>query len=207
MRDFRELVVENARAEKAAAVFRGRVSRDLAVSEYSAFINRSANAAEPSALLRNQIPDHASIVFENIFRTSQSYVKILTGAMNSDVYGTPAVIRGTLAFLRRSSDAIVDILHEREIDFSAHPWFRAVNNENLNDQISVARIDLAVQTRYTCHFCVADGCNYRFEADKTSHEAFVQFGDTAFASSLESVFDKLKTYSRKEQLFEAEKVT
>lgn len=154
-------------------------------------------------LFHNKGPEHAKIIFENIFKTAEKHIRIAANNLwNSDVVNTEEYINAIDLFLNKK-DAKLDIILTSEPD-----WKEVKEKENPNfyrfifnhQAFTDGRVEIRCGngrsfklnikgTTKAVHFCTADGCMYRLEDDIDNRSAICNFKDTKSADVLEKAFD------------------
>lgn len=155
-------------------------------SDYEAYVEEMARKAD-GALILNHSKAHAEVILAQLFKTAASEIKILTGALDDDVYGSPKVRLAAKDFVERNPTGKISIISEKDI--TQNRLLEDLRARLGEDRLTVKRLDSKVNNR--AHFAVADGAHLRFEADKEKCEAFVMFGQTGLAGRLSHVFDNL----------------
>ena len=140
----------------------------------------------------NESLRHAAVLAEELMRSAEHSVKILSGEFNSKVFGTKEFIDAAMGFLvdeNHKIQILVEDLEPREMQ--RHPFFKECSLDEYPDQIEVRAVDNELSLRYGFHVMVVDGCSYRFEGDKNKRSAIAAFGDNTGAQNLGSVYDAI----------------
>ncbi len=169
------------------------MSAENELAKYRAYVMGVADGTEPTVIL-NRTAEHASVIVGILFSKAKFEVDILTGELNPRVYAAPEVIEAAANFLMREPAARICILSEKDIDAVKHPFLKAL--ERWAPRIDVRVVPTEQQSAYRYHFAVADRRYWRFEQNRDSYEALVQFGDEKVGSQLQGIFDILKEKSR-----------
>lgn len=135
----------------------------------------------------NGSPDHAAIIVEHLFLLAHHQVRILSGDLNSRVYGTTGVVQRAREFLSHSNREL-RILLERETYSPAHPLIAELNADR---NVKIALVPPHIQGALKYHLATADDDCFRFEPEKENHLAVAAFGDTKGASNLNEIFDDI----------------
>lgn len=159
-------------------------------------------------LIHNRGDEHALIIFQNIFRTSNEYVRIAANNLwNDEVVNTKDYIDTLSAFLDKPNSRL-DILLTNE------PKIEDVKNKtghNIYNMLYNHRAYLSGRVRIKSgegktfrldgkplHFCTADGRMYRLEINPDERVAQCNFCDTAHTGKLIENFDKVYQTKLKE---------
>jgi hypothetical protein len=170
---------------------------ERSLDQYRSYVQQIAHE-RPSSVILNRSPEHASIIFEQLFLRAEYKVCILTGALNSKVYGESSVLNAIEAFLRRSPQARLEIVSEEPIPTN-HPVLSRLQAAGLNAQASLSTLTKQIADQTPLHFAVVDGQHFRMESDKTKFEALVQFGNPALGSDMQRLFEDLKRTCAQQQ--------
>jgi hypothetical protein len=112
--------------------------------------------------------------------------------VNPTTYGDAAVIEAARLFLTNNPTAEINILSEEVVDRATHPFFLALDEvPELGCRVHLAHVPADIQRTYKFNFAVNERHDYRYESNRDSHEALVQFGGIEFAEELESTFQDL----------------
>lgn len=135
----------------------------------------------------NGSPAHADVVFTEMFRNARHEMRILSGNLNPDAYGSNNV-RGALSgFLDREGK--VKIVLEDDSDMDNHPL------KDLLRRCEIHPLDPDIKDQVDYHMVVMDEIGYRFEQDSQECKAIVAFGDDERSQKLIRVFDRIWEYS------------
>lgn len=150
---------------------------------------REAIIAMDGRPVYNRSLEHAAIIIEEMFGLAKDEVKLFTGRLNADVYGTPPVIDRAKEFLVGSGHK-VRILIEEQVDegeLRRHPFIRSMSRF---DNLEIRRLRLE-EYDPDFHMMLVDQRSYRFEPDKRQFEAVATFGDPATTKHLNGLFEQL----------------
>lgn len=142
----------------------------------------------------NGISEHASILFETMFRHAKEEVRIFTGELRPSVYGTPTLISAAKDFLSRTSTRL-RILIEQPADVEAlreHPLLRVLSESVPRverDQLKLRQAVGSYAQKGAKHFAVMDDCGFRFEIDHEATQAVANFNEPDVARELSVAFD------------------
>lgn len=139
--------------------------------------------------------EHAAVLVENLLLEANHSLDILTGHLNTDVYGKPEIVAAAMAFLQRP-DTRMRILVEDWAALTAvpHPLLRAIASIG-RDRVEMRVVPPHIRAAYRHHFAVADERSYRLEGDRDTFEASGRFGDVEGARILSQRFEEIWRYS------------
>ncbi len=175
------------------------------LSEFDAYVKKWAidRRPEPSPPLFNKTPGHAAIVLRWLFKSGENTAKILTGGMNADIYARDEVATAITNFLSKPHAHMTIIFDEQSVKGNVavdEPYIRKhlllgrfVRADNYKNKIEFWVVPKEIRDTYTCHFVVIDGRSFRFEQDRTKHEATGQFDNFELAETLSGIFKRLLT--------------
>ena len=154
--------------------------------EYRKRVERLAHARTGEGI-NNGSFDHAAIIIEQMFKSAESQIGILTNNLNARVYAREAILEEAKMFLAQG-DRSARILLESTDDaiFREHPFFEHIRN---NDNVEVRRVPASLRAAYDYHFLIMDNDSYRYEPTKDGPSAVAAFGDHEGAKNLSKIFD------------------
>ena len=160
----------------------------MTLDEYRVRVNRIAWERSGGAIYNGSL-EHAAVVVEALLANATSEVMILTGKLNTRVYGRDDVVMQAKLFLTNSADNRLRILIEEDKpqNRELHPLLRGLSEYK---GFSIRHVPEGLQASYGFHFVAADDDCYRFERDKAKPFAIAAFGDREGGVSLASFFDK-----------------
>ena len=167
----------------------GMCGMDRAMDEYSQLVRTRALERDGQPLYNASV-DSASVVIENLFKSANRKIDILSGDLNPRVYGRSEVVEEAMLFLISNPEHRIRVLLEKDLAAvrKLHPFFKMFS-EFGNVELRIAPSEL--QKKYTFHFVVVDKDCYRFESNKELPAATVAFGDLAGAGNLSGIYDRL----------------
>ena len=132
--------------------------------------------------------EHAAIVVETLFATARDEVMILTGNLNTRVYGRDEVVLQAKLFLASDAENRMRIILEEDRleNRRLHPLLQGLSSFK---GLSVRHAPPDLQESYGFHFVAADQDCYRFERDKTKSSAIAAFGDNKRCPLLTDFFE------------------
>lgn len=159
-------------------------------------------------LIHNRGNEHALIIFQNIFRTSNEHIRIAANNLwNDEVVNTKEYIDSLSAFLSKPNSKL-DILltNEPNIEDVKHRKGNNIYNMLYNHRAYLSgRVRIksgeGKTFRYDgkpLHFCTADERMYRLETNPDEREAQCNFCDVAHTGKLIDNFDRVYKTKLKE---------
>lgn len=148
-------------------------------------------------LMHNGGSEQALIVFKNIFKNSNSHIRIAAGSLNNnEVVNTNDYISAIKTFLE-NNDSKLDILLTNFDDSVREQkgtnFFKFIKDSKAYTEGRIRIKDAEGQSfkigNDTIHFCTSDSTMYRIEIDIQLRKARCNFGDTDTTKKLESIFD------------------
>lgn len=148
-------------------------------------------------LLHNAGPEHALIVFENIFKNANSHIRIAAKDLsNVEVVNTKEYIHAMKLFLDKSDSKLDILLTNFNVDvkyISNNNFFNFLYNSCAYKSNRVIIRDSQGKNfkmkDNIIHFCTADSHMYRVEENIEERKARCNFGDESNTRVLESKFD------------------
>jgi len=153
-------------------------------------IVRDCVAANDGRPIFNRDLMHAIVVVENLFRTAEKEIDIVTERLFEPIYAAQPTIELVLSFLQEHKDAKLRILHEEPIDPSSHPLLMAIQTAGLMDRVELRRMTAEMKESIPYHFFLCDARHFRFEPSKKRLEALAQFGEPETGRLLKDRFDQ-----------------
>lgn len=159
----------------------------MTLDEYRDRVNRIAGERSGGAIYNGSV-EHAAVVVEALLANASSEVMILTGNLNTRVYGRDDVVMQAKLFLANNADNRVRILMEEDNPRNRrlHPLLQELCSY---EGFSARYVPQDLQESYGFHFAVADDDCYRFEEDKSKPFAVGVFGDEERGSRLKRFFE------------------
>jgi hypothetical protein len=151
-------------------------------------------AVPPRDVIFNRSPEHAAVVVEHLFAAAQNEVNILSNCLDEKVYNSPNVLDAAVRFLTRKPNAHINILVERDFEFSQHPWLARIVEAGAG-RVKIWVVPDQIKKLYAFNFAVSDGKHYRLEQDRKKFEAFAQFGNEKFGTDLDAIFGDIRQLS------------
>ncbi len=161
----------------------------MTLEEYREFV-RSRAMKRNGQVIYNESIEHASIVVENLFKSAEEKIVVLSGSLNPRVYGRDEVVKEAELFLASSTENKLQIILEQDSKKlrDVHPFFITCSRfRNLEVRVATPK----VQDQYTFHFVAVDEDSYRFESDKNLPAAVAAFGDRGGATNLSDIHSQL----------------
>ncbi len=166
------------------------------IEKYRELVKSHADGMDGIAFY-NGTTEHAAVILENIFRTAELEVCILTKQLDPSVYGRAEVVSELTKFLSRNGSR-VRILHEEDAELcldAGNPFVAKLCEHK--SQYTARRIDRELGNVIDYRFVAADRKSYRYQPDKTKRwQAIAAFNDVRNAAKLTSNFDQLEQMSQ-----------
>lgn len=169
------------------------------MNDYKNAVQHYANTKE-DYMLHNEGERHALVIFENLFRTSKSHVRIVAKDLaNKEVVNTPEYINAMRVFLNNPSSQLDILLSGINPSVKNIPddinFFKFLLSTNAYKEgrvrVKQSRDKTFKLNRETAHFCTSDGHAYRMEYDIINRKAWCNFGNETTTKELEKVFDQV----------------
>jgi hypothetical protein len=157
---------------------------------YRALLADASTGSRVGSFVPNWSVKHAAAAVRNLFDHANRTARILTGNLNELVYGDGEVVAAARDFLVRNPASVIKILHEESID-TQHKFIALAQEDGFENRIASARVPGEVKSAYPWHFAVFDTTSFRYEPDKSSFEALVNFQDPTFAKTLVEAFERI----------------
>lgn len=156
------------------------------LEQYRARIKFVANEriGEP---IYNASAEHAAIIVEQLLLIAQRDIRILSGDLNSRVYGTPGVVQRAREFIGHSQRRI-RILLEKDTLSPSHPLIESFDGDQ---EVEIRILPPSIAETLKFHAMTADEDCYRFEPEKDNHVAVAAFGNAPVTANLNSIFETL----------------
>lgn len=149
-------------------------------------------------LFHNKGPEHARIIFENIFKVANEHIRIAANNLwNPEVVNTREYIDALSNFLDKTGSKL-DIILTNEPDWNIVK--KTMDDRNIYKLLlkysSKVRIRngegksfKTTDTQTVVHLCTADDSIYRLEDNIEERTAICNFGDKKTVSGLNKIFD------------------
>lgn len=173
------------------------------LKEYQKAVEEYAKSGS-NYLLHNKGPQHAQIIFDNIFRNAQNEVRIAAGSLcNEELVNQSPYIEAVDAFIKKDSTKLYILLSQfpaeaKEIDKDKCLLRFLSESQAYKDGRVIVKdmhgkgfksVDKSTNAIKDIHFCTADGRMYRLETDVEERAAICNFGDSDRVSELNRLFD------------------
>ena len=156
---------------------------------YRQFIERLADS-QLDQRIPNGKPAHAAILFETMFKKAKDTVRIFTGDLLREAYGTQELLQSAKSAVERGVRVQILLQHKQDRAWMvAQPLIETVmHNGRLPSNIEI-RCAIEPYSNSAKHFAVMDHVGYRFEVDHAHCKAFANFNEPGVASNLARAFD------------------
>lgn len=168
---------------------RGRPEYVSGMFDYQREVRRLARERTGEPIF-NSSPDHAQIVIQNIFRSANESVNILSGDLTPRVYGRDMVVSEASLFLASSHRNRIEIILERDSieDRRLNPLLQEIAKSK-NVELRIAPEE--TQKLYNFHYIVTDNDCYRYEPDRKYAVAIAAFGHATGGRRLQNIHTRL----------------
>lgn len=148
-------------------------------------------------LFHNKGPEHAKIIFENIFKVANEHIRIAANNLwNTEVVNTQEYIDALRTFLDKPNSKL-DIILTNEPNWNE---VKAVETNNIYKLLLNYKSKVLIKTgegknfkktdtNQTVHLCTADDSIYRLEDNIDERTAICNFKDEKTVSELNKIFD------------------
>lgn len=174
-------------------------SQQDAMSKYSEAVSDLAKNKRKN-LLHNEGNAHALIIFTNIFRTAEEYIRIVAkDLLNTEVANKYDYIESLKSFLSRSNTKLEILLSEFDMASARNtPLFSMIANSDAYkaERVVIKNMNgkaFRDQNGNEIHFCVADDRIFRIETDIKARKALCNFNDPEQAKELNEKFTIAET--------------
>lgn len=171
------------------------------IEDYLLRVRRAAHIRN-GAPISNSSADHTAVVISTFFSVADKTVKILSGDLNSRVYGRQEILNETRKFLGgkvRGEQGRVEMKVLVECDISSlagNPFYDLIMQYK---NVQIRSVPTEIQSHYNFHLMTMDGNSYRYEENRERHEAIAAFGDPENTRHLDKLFDELWERSKQGQ--------
>lgn len=142
--------------------------------------------------------EHAAIIIEQMFKSANKHISILSGNLNPRVYGRDQVVDEAKLFLAQSNHTAKILLEsDDQLLVNDHPFFECLKN---NHNLEVRIVPTNLRDKYKYHFLVMDGDSYRFEPEKDEPTAVAAFGDKETSERMTDIFSVLWDWGKQVKL-------
>lgn len=144
-----------------------------------------------SETVYNRSPAHASIIVEHLFAFADHTVDVLTGHLNTVVYGQAPVLEAAVDFARKGGKLRILMEDVQAHHAQGNALIARLKVENLMGAVDARCVPATLETAYPYHFAVADGRSFRMEGDKRDTQAVGAFGDVEVGQALQDRFNEI----------------
>jgi hypothetical protein len=165
------------------------------MDSYSEFIEELAAG---NSVAINRRAEHAGVILRALFNKARHQVYVLSNFLDPDIYDRE-VGYAAAGFLLEHTTAELSILLEQDVRLRGHAFFSGffsgTEAGTFFNRFEIRQVPSEVQKAYEFNFVVADGEHFRFERNRSSSEAIVQFSNPKSGAFLKRVFEQLKEAS------------
>jgi len=143
-----------------------------------------------SQRIPNDVPEHARVLLETLFNFAKSDVRIYTGQLWDNVYGSAGLVEAARQFIDRGGRLRVLVQKPmNEHDAAEHPLLKRLGTCT-RGTVEVRCATGIYATDKAKHFAVSDTTGYRFEHDHSQTKAVANFNEPSVAIELATAFDQ-----------------
>ena len=158
---------------------------------YVALVRRLADTRDPEIISNSSI-EHAAVLIGEMFRSGAGQAQIFSGSLNPALYAREDIITCMGSFLANTNSSLRILLQEESEGKGNAKIFLDQVKERLGES-ALSRIEIKQADEFakaqTYHFATVGQSSFRFEGDRTKHEAFASFGQSAHVNKINGVFD------------------
>ena len=166
----------------------------ISLDDYIGLVRAAAESSDGRPVYNGSLA-HAEVITNALFHSAKSRIDILCGSLNPRVYGSSDAIENLREFLGFHEAKIRVLLEKPEdVDRRDNPF---VNAFCKHPDVELWELPEEIRNRVGHHFIVVDDKSYRYEPDKSKHEAVAAFGDIEGAKNLALIFNSLLSKSAK----------
>jgi hypothetical protein len=166
-------------------------------NKYAALVRRLADE-DSDEIISNSSTDHAAVLIGEMFRRGQGEACLFTGSLNPALYSRDEIIDAVGTFVSEEGNflriLIQDELDESVFSRKADGAFAQRIEMKFGPQASERlEMQIAGSTARTVqyHFACVGEKAFRFEQDKSKHEAFASFNRPELVGRLKTIFNAL----------------
>jgi hypothetical protein len=156
---------------------------------YVALVKKLAATGDPEIISNGSI-EHAAALMTEMFALGKGKACILSGSLNQTLYGREEFIGALGGFLGDERSSVQVLLQEESGRQNAQLLTEQISNRfgsGRADRISFRLADEIGRAK-PYHFATVGEKFFRFELDRTKHEAFASFGRPEHVKQLSQVF-------------------
>lgn len=172
---------------------------------YVSLVKRLAAARDPE-IISNGSTEHASVLMTEMLRHGKGAARIFSGSLNPTLYGRDEFVTTLGDFLVGDNSTVQILVQEDDGRINATNLLSQVNSRvgpEIANRIEV-RLAGADARNVPFHFATVGDRFFRFEPDRSKHEAFASFGQPEHVETLKGVF---ASYWNTASVFEPSSVT
>lgn len=174
--------------------------------EYRELVRELAESRS-SKMVNNSSIEHAAVLLSEMFRRNTGHAVIFSGSLNRALYARDEILDAIGIFLSHSSSLLHVVVQEKS---DGEDNFAFVHNQILHKwgDDAAARLEGRVADdeagAVAFHFATVGDSAFRFESDRSKHEAFASFGRPEHVKTLKAVFQRAWNAATKIEALEAQ---
>lgn len=163
----------------------------MEMNDYLDFVEGLAKCQKDQVFF-NSGPEHAAIVFSQMFKTAQKDLKIFAGDLSGEISNRDIYLK-YLEFFLNKPDTKVEILLQSQEYVGKSFVFMVLNKfrNKVHLKVSPVEVQLKSQPESEIHFTVADNRMLRIEVDTNKYIAECNFNNPEKAGKLTWLFNNL----------------
>ena len=161
----------------------------MTLEEYEKKVIECISNPECEDVILNNNIQHATILIEQMFKHATQRVRLLSVSLDAALYNKKNVLDAISNFLSTEGTNL-EIVTEKNICVKNNAKLLSILNKH-KKQVGRRVAEPWLSKQYKYNFLVSDDSTYRFEGDKSKHEATAEFHNQDYALKLNKVFDKI----------------
>jgi hypothetical protein len=165
------------------------------LKSYKIAIENLANKKD-GTYFTNSGKEHAAIVMSNIFKSTDSHIRIFAKNLSGEVCDQDLYIDGLQQFINRKGEIEIILTEEPSSDSKAFKLikeYQICNPEKVNIKKTATNISNLPELKF--HFTVGDERIFRLEKDTSKYLAVCSFNDNEYSKKLISLFKRITSSS------------
>lgn len=158
---------------------------------YVALVRRLAEKRDPEIISNSSI-EHAAVLIAEMFRRGSGSAQIFSGSLNPALYAREDIVTCIGSFLS-SDDASLRILLQDPAEGAANAKIFLENVKERLGDTALSRVEIKQADDFakdqSYHFATVGKSAFRFEGDRTKHEAFASFGREEHVTKINGIFE------------------
>ena len=174
--------------------------------EYRELVRELAESRS-SKMVNNSSIEHAAVLFSEMFRRNSGHAAIFSGSLNRALYSRAEILDAIGIFLSDSSSSLHVVVQEASDGVDNFAFLQSQIHKKWGDE-AAGRLEGRVADSDAAdvgfHFATVGESAFRFESDRTKHEAFASFGRPEHVKTLKAVFQRAWNSATKIEALESQ---